>query len=111
MQTVEMRNSVISSVKRAFLGVTSRPRRVAIRWNEKKITILCYFDRFISEEDREEMSCVETEVMADFPEFEIRLFPLRRNVSRQMKSLDTWGYRRSKNMPRKGRYHSRIRRK
>lgn len=106
MQTVEIRNSVILSVQRALLGeVSRRLRGVAVRWNEKTITILCYYDRRISEKDREAMSCVETEVMADFPEFEIRLFPLSWNIRKPMKSLDAWVYRRSENMALRRRYH------
>lgn len=101
MQTVEMRNSVILSVKRAFLGV-SPSLHVAVRWNENIITILCYYNnRRISEEDREAMSCVQTEVMADFPEFEINLTWHRyvhRYVIKPRKPLDAiWVYPRSEN--------------
>lgn len=107
MQTVEIRNSVILSVQRALLGeVSPALRGVTVGWDEKTITILCYYDGRISTEDREAMSCVETEVMADFPEFEIRLFPLSWNIRKPMKSLDAWVYRRSENMPRRWRYHS-----
>ncbi|HEY9849950.1 MAG TPA: hypothetical protein V6D28_10865 [Leptolyngbyaceae cyanobacterium] len=106
MQTVEMRNSVISSVKRALLGEVSPALcGVTVGWDEKTITILCYYNRKISPEDREAMSCVETEVMADFPDYEIKLFPLSWNIRKPMKSLDAWVYRRSKNIPIRRRYY------
>jgi hypothetical protein len=99
MQIIEIRNSVILSVQRALLGeVSPALRGVTVGWNDNSINILCFFDGFISEEDREAMSCVETEVMADFSEFEIKLSPLRCDAPKQMKSLDAWVYRRSENM-------------
>lgn len=115
MQTVEMRNSVISSVQRALLGeVSRRLRGVAVRWNENSITILCYYDHRIYQKDREAMSCVETEVMADFPELEIRL-SVRLYVRGQRKPIDSvWVYLRSenKNIPRwRANYLARRRRK
>jgi len=99
MQTVEMRNSVILSVQRALLGeVSPALRGVTVGWDEKSITILCYYDRKISPEEREAMSCVETEVMADFPDQQMDLDIIQCDVPLEMKLLDAWIYRRCESM-------------
>lgn len=94
MQTVEMRIRVILSVQRALLGeVSPALRGVTVGWDEKRIAILCYYDRRISEEDREAMSCVETEVMADFPaDLQIDLDVIQCDAPQEMKLLDVWVY-------------------
>lgn len=62
-----LRQKILLSVQRALLGsVTSNLRGVAIDWNDSEIRIVCYCHGPISDEDREEMSCVCTEVAADF---------------------------------------------
>lgn len=95
MQTIEIRNSIILSVQRALLGeVSPALRGVTVGWNDKSINILCYFDGFISKEDREAMSCVETEVMADFPDLQIDLDVIQCDVPQEMNLLDVWVYRR-----------------
>ena len=99
MQTVEMRNSVILSVQRALLGeVSPALRGVTVGWDEKSITILCYYDRKISPEDREAMSCVETEVMADFPQLQIDLDVIECDAPQNIKLLDAWVYRRGESV-------------
>ncbi|MCL1471629.1 scaffold protein involved in DNA repair [Argonema antarcticum] len=99
MQTVEMRNSVILSVQRALLGeVSPALRGVTVGWDENSIAILCYYDRKISPEDREAMSCVETEVMADFPDLQMDLDVIQCDVPQEMKLLDVWVYRRSETL-------------
>jgi hypothetical protein len=62
-----LRQKILLSVQRALLGsVTSNLRGVAIDWNDSEIRIVCYYHGQISNDDREEMSCVHTEVVADF---------------------------------------------
>lgn len=61
------RNKIVGSVQRALLGsVTPNLRGVAVDWDETEILVICYFHGSISDDDREEMSCVHTEVATDF---------------------------------------------
>lgn len=62
-----LRQHILLSVQRALLGsVTSNLRGVAVDWNKTDIRIVFYLHGPISDDDREEMSCVDTEVAADF---------------------------------------------
>ena len=62
-----LRQKILLSVQRALLGsVTSNLRGVAIDWNNNEIRIVGYYDGPISDDDREEMSCVDAEVATDF---------------------------------------------
>lgn len=100
MQTNLIRSSVLLSVQTALLGAVSPALRgVTVGWDEKTIKLLCYYDGSISEEDRESMSCVQTEIMADFPELEIELDVVRCDFPQEMNYLDAWVYRRSESMP------------
>ncbi|MGY3451080.1 hypothetical protein ACVILH_003422 [Bradyrhizobium sp. USDA 4353] len=72
------RSSVVLSVTRALLGeVTPSLRAVQFDLVDRNIDIFCIFDGSMSEDDRESMSCVETEVMADFPDATVRAHCLR----------------------------------
>ncbi len=63
------------SLQRALLNeISSNLRMVAVDWNnkEKKIVIYFYFDREVSEENRDSANCVAGEVTGDFdPQTEI----------------------------------------
>jgi hypothetical protein len=62
------RCEVLLSLQRALLGeVTPRLRAVTVKYAESSVHFEAYFDGEVSDEDRESMSLVETEVMADFP--------------------------------------------
>jgi hypothetical protein len=66
-EDTSFRPRIMLSVQRALLGsITCNLRGVAAEWNDKEIRIICYFHGPLSEDDREEMSCVHTEVVADF---------------------------------------------
>lgn len=72
MSEVPLASRIYLSVQRALLGnVSSALRCVAVDWGEKWIRIVCYFDGPVSDEDRESMQLMETEVMADFGDFEV----------------------------------------
>jgi hypothetical protein len=61
------RQKIVLSVQRALLGeVTPNLRGVAADWNGTEIRVVCYYHGLISDDDREEMSCVHTEVATDF---------------------------------------------
>ena len=60
---------VLVAVQQALLGeVSARLRAVTVSYDDKSIHFDCYYDGDITDEDREAMSCVETELMAVFPE-------------------------------------------
>ena len=62
-----LRMKIVLSVQRALLGnISNSVRGVAVDWDEWRICIIAYFQGEISEDDRETMSCVHTEVAADF---------------------------------------------
>jgi hypothetical protein len=59
---------VLLSLQRALLGeVTPNLRAVLVRYDDSTVHFVAIFDGPISEDDREGISSVETEVMADFP--------------------------------------------
>jgi 5-(carboxyamino)imidazole ribonucleotide synthase len=68
-----IRPLVLLSVQRALLGeISDAVRAVACGWSENSVAINCYFDGEITEDDRESMSCLETELLAGFPpEYEV----------------------------------------
>ncbi len=64
---VMRRQKIVLSVQRALLGsVTPNLRGVATDWNDTEIRVFCYYHGPIADNDREEMSCVHTEVATDF---------------------------------------------
>ncbi|MBX6313852.1 MAG: hypothetical protein IRY99_13190 [Isosphaeraceae bacterium] len=90
----DRRRRILLSLQGALLGeVPPALRGVTVGWDERSIRIIAYFDGEISEEDRESMACVETEVIADFPEGEeIRLDSVRRDAPAAMETLNEWVY-------------------
>lgn len=97
MNCVELRISVLLSIQRALLGaITPNIRGIACAWNKSKITIYCYFDGEITEEDEDSMDCVATEVIADFLEHTVDLQCITVNVSESLTQhrLLAWVYMR-----------------
>lgn len=67
--TDDRRSSVLLAIQAALLGeVSSKLRAVSASWTETNIHFDCYFDGDVSDEDRDSMSCVETELLAMYPE-------------------------------------------
>ena len=79
------------SAQRALLGeVPPSLRMAALDWDEKWIYLRCYFDGPISEEDRESMESVTTEMIADFfPELNVELQVIRLDVPSRVKQPAT----------------------
>jgi hypothetical protein len=70
-------------------------RAVAVEWGTSEVRARCYFDGAISEADREEMSCAETEVMADFrPEVEVEFECIRLDAPGTISGESAWAYER-----------------
>jgi hypothetical protein len=64
-----LRGSLLLSVQRALLGeVSPSLRGVTVGWRDHLILLRFYFDGAVTEEDREAMSVVGAEVIADFTE-------------------------------------------
>jgi hypothetical protein len=62
------RCEVLVALQQALLGeVTANLRAVTVSYDETSIHIEAYFDGEIHDEEREAISLVETEVMAEFP--------------------------------------------
>jgi hypothetical protein len=65
---MELRAQVLLSLQRALVGaVTPNLRLVVCRWTESEIKIRAVYDQQPSPDEVEEMSIVETNMLADFP--------------------------------------------
>ncbi len=69
MSNIDARRcDVLLAFQRALLGeVTPSLRAVTVRYDETSIHFEAFIDGEIHDEEREAMSLVETEVMAEFP--------------------------------------------
>ncbi len=92
MGKLEFRRCVLLSVQRALLGeVPPALRGVTLGWDDRLIYLRCYFDGPISEEDRESMELVATEVMADFfLERNVELQVVRQDAPSRLDPLEVW---------------------
>ena len=62
-------STVLVAVQQALLGeVSARLRAVSVSWSDTSIHFDCYFDGEVDDEDRDSMACVDTELVAMFPE-------------------------------------------
>ena len=62
------------SLERGLLGeITPNLRAVTLKVEDRRIDVRCYFQGEIAKEDRESMSCVKTELIADFPKDQVTL--------------------------------------
>jgi len=85
MQETITRSAVFLSIQRALLGeVSSALRGVSVDWDHQTINIRSYFDSEISEDDRESMSSVQTEVLADFPSHGVNMEIIRLDVPAEL---------------------------
>ncbi len=97
MVNPDLRVRVLLSLQRALLGeVTPNLRGVTCSWDQSLIRISALFDGKVSEENRESMECVATEVMSDFPDFQVILECQRLDVPEPLSShaLMAWAYSR-----------------
>ncbi|CAL78920.1 hypothetical protein BRADO5232 [Bradyrhizobium sp. ORS 278] len=62
-------------------------REVRYAFTDGIIDIFCVFDGEISEHDRESMSCVATEVLADFPDVTVQEHCLRIDMPDRIPNL------------------------
>ncbi len=96
------RVSAILSMGRALLGAVSPALRAAkIAWDEEAVHLYFYYDGEISEEDHESAECVATEVITDFPEYELEIDILRWDYPKPIpqEGLETVYHRREQKPP------------
>lgn len=90
------RTSILLSLQRALLGhIPHALRSVTVGYKniDNTLIIQCYFDGEISDEDKETMSEMHTEVLADFSEdTEVKLEIERLDQPEEMTILDDWVY-------------------
>lgn len=73
MMKVEKRVQILLSTQRALLGaISGRVRAVGCFWDDCNIEICFVFEKLPLEDELEDVSCVETEIMCDFPEYKVR---------------------------------------
>jgi len=86
--------AVLLAVQRALLGaVTPRLRAVTVDHDATKIALEAYYDGPITDDDRETMSTVETEILAEFPDTHIvTLSALRLDAPTPIPKHRTWAY-------------------
>ncbi len=94
MATVERKCKVLTAIQQALLGeVSSRLRAVTVYFDDHSINFTCYYDGEVLDDDRESMSCVETELLALFPEtHKVAHLIQRRDFPEQIPKNEMWVY-------------------
>jgi hypothetical protein len=93
MKTInDRKHRVLVALQQALLGeVSSRLRAVTVLYDDNSVHFDCYYNGDISDEDREAMSCVETELIAALPETDkITHQVLRMDYPRAIPKDRTW---------------------
>jgi hypothetical protein len=91
----EQRTRALLSVQRALLGAVSPAvRAVVVELQGSALTVTAYFDGEVSEDDIESFSCVEAEIMADFPEQRVEVRCDRRDAPQMIPAAGIWAYQR-----------------
>jgi hypothetical protein len=81
----------------ALLGeISPNVRGIAIDWNNTDIHLRAIFDGEPNEDDIDSMECAGTEIIASFPEHEIRVELIRKDTPLLIEEnrLKAWVYRR-----------------
>lgn len=94
MREGKLLHEALACVQRALLDrVTPSLRGVAVGDEKRMVRVHCYYDGIPSEEEAEDISVAETELLADFfgiaqLEFEV----VRCDFPNEMPALDGWAY-------------------
>lgn len=65
----DRKHNVLIAIQQALLGeISPKLRAITLSYGDETIHFDCYYDGEIFADDREAMSCVETELIAIFPE-------------------------------------------
>lgn len=88
------------SAQRALLGeVSPALRAVVLGIAEAEIEVRCYFDGVVSSGDEESVSCLETEMLADFDSDEsVIVKPIRLDAPVAIQDDGVWVYFRRESM-------------
>jgi hypothetical protein len=88
------------SIQRALLGmVAANLRAVAFSINDEALDIRCYFEGVVGEEEKETMSCVETEILADYEsEFSVEVHVLPLDPFEPIIDDGVWVYHRKESL-------------
>lgn len=91
-----LRKKIFFSIAGALLGsVTPNLRGVAADWDNEKIRIVCYFRGPFSNEDKETMSIVETEVASDVLDImPVELETVRLDMPAKVNGMKAWVFER-----------------
>jgi hypothetical protein len=83
---------IVLSVQRALLGsITPNLRGVAVDWDDRTIRVVSYYHGAISDEDKDIMSCVHTEVATDFIDLrQVDLVLERLDMPMKMNGYRAW---------------------
>ena len=95
MNEIDLRVRVLLSLQRALLGaIVPSIRGITCSYDDSEIKILCLFDGEYSDDDKEILECVSTEVVADFPSHQIILDCIRHDNPELInpKVLSDWVY-------------------
>lgn len=89
-----LRTTVLLSFQRALLGnVHHSLRGITVTWDHGTIYGIAYIDGPVTDEVRDAISLVETEVLADFPpEYEVKIDVIRLDAPSPLTSLKEWVY-------------------
>jgi hypothetical protein len=66
-------NTVLSLNRGLWLEVSPALRAAQIKWDHKTLILNFYYNGEISDEDWESAECVSTEVISEFPEYELEI--------------------------------------
>ena len=82
------------SIQRALLGmIHERIRAIVFSVTKKELNIRFYFDGYITESDKEAVSCVETEILADYDsDYSILCNCLRLDAPNVIEDDGVWAY-------------------
>jgi hypothetical protein len=98
MLELELRTLLLISMQRALLGnITPSIRAIAIRFKgQEELTVIFYFDRFPTQEDKDIVSDTVGEVLGDIEFSKVNeLCQYSKEPLSSLSSLDAWVYMRN----------------
>lgn len=95
MNELSLRRMLLISIQQALLReITPNIRGITCGWDEHQIIIKFYFDGNFTEEEREAMECIATEVIASIPDYGISVECQRLDAPESLATykLIAWAY-------------------
>lgn len=97
MKDIELRRQILLTFQVALLGmIPPHLRGVTVRWDSSSIAGIFFYDGIVTDAENENVSDVEAEVIASFPDFTINLEARRYEQPKDLsdEQLEAWVYRR-----------------